>query len=165
MGEVLRQLSLILDRVRNELLELLRNPQVWGIIVLFVIFVFSIEAVEAYIEGPWPHQRRRDDRFNPLALGTRSAWLAVAILLMPGLLLAVVNAVVRFYRHLPYDSLHWVGWGLVMLAWVIFVAGSANILHFGQYLRRVGLITPAALLVCLLLGNFMLLLSLLEVTR
>lgn len=161
MSEILRQFSFLTD--------LLRNPQLWGIIVLFGIFVFSIEMVEGYMDGPWPHQRRGDDRFNPIALGSRSAWLAVAILLMPGLLLAVVNAAVRFYRNIPPEgvgwSLQWVGWGLVMLAWVVFVAGSTNILHFGQYLRRLGLITPAALLACLLLGDFMLLLSLLEVTR
>jgi hypothetical protein len=57
------------------------------------------------------------------------------------------------------------GWGLVMLAWVIFVAGSANLFQFGRYLRRVGLITPAALLVCLLLGDLLLLLSLVESAR
>ena len=169
MSEVLRQFSFLVDLLRNLLGELLRNPQLWAIILLFVIFVFSIEMVEGYMDGPWPHQRRGDERFNPLALGSRSAWLAVAILLMPGLLLAVVNAVVRFYRNIPPEglgwSLQWVGWGLVMLAWVVFVVGSNNVLHFGQYLRRLGLITPAALLVCLLLGNFMLLLSLLEVAR
>ena len=89
-----------------------------------------------------------------------------------GLLLAVVNAVVRFYRGLPTgalglptNTLHWMGLGLVMLSWVIFVAGSSNILHFGQYLRRVGLITPAALMVCLLLGDVMLLLALIEATK
>jgi hypothetical protein len=161
MGELLAPLGFVFD--------LLRNPQLWGIIILFAIFVFSIEMVEGYMDGPWPHQRRGLDRLNALALGSRSAWLAVAILIMPGLLLAVVNAVVRFYRNVPAEglgwSLQWVGWGLVMLAWLIFVAGSANVLHFGTYLRRLGLVTPAALLVCLLLGNLMLLLSLLEVTR
>lgn len=157
-----------MDELRRQLdpiLELARNPQLWGILVLFLIFVLSIEAVEGYLNGPWPHQRRGDERFNPLAIGSRSAWMAVAILLMPGLLLAVVNAVIRFYRNIPYDALHWVGWGLVMLAWIVFVAGSANIMHFGQYLRRVGIITPAALLICLLLGDLMLLLSLLDATR
>ena len=156
----------------GSLWELTRNPQLWGILILFAIFIVSIERVEGYIDGPWPHQRRGDDRFNPVALGSRSAWLAVAILLMPGLLLAVVNAVVRFYRGLPTgalglptNTLHWMGLGLVLLSWVIFVAGSSNILHFGQYLRRVGLITPAALMVCLLLGDVMLLLALIEATK
>ena len=197
MSEVLRQFEFVVQLLRNLLGELLRNPQLWAIILLFVIFVFSIEMVEGYMDGPWPHQRRGDERFNPLALGSRSAWLAVAILLMPGLLLAVVNAVVRLYKKSPPDglswllqsmvcrvqsglipncavgpapegfgwTLQWVGWVLIMLAWVVFVAGSNNVLHSGQYLRRLGLITPAALLVCLLLGNIMLLLSLLEVAR
>lgn len=157
MSEVMRLIAPVM--------ELARNPQLWIIIGLFVIFIFSIERVEAYVDGPWPHQRRADDRYNPLTAGSRSAWLAVAILLLPGMLLAVINTVVRFSRQQPYDSLHWMGLGLVLLAWVIFVAGSANVLHFGQYLRRVGLITPAALLVCLMLGDLLLLLSLLEAAR
>jgi hypothetical protein len=129
--------------------------------------------VEAYLTGPWPHQRRGGDRSSgSLALGHRSAWLAVAILLLPGLLLAVVNAVVRFYRRLPtgyaglpVDGLHLMGLALVLLTWAVFVVGSANVLHIGQYLRRVGLITPAALLVCVVLGNVMLLLALIEAAR
>lgn len=153
-----------ITRIVTPLLELARNPQLWVIGLLFMIFILSIERVEAYVDGPWPHQRRGNDRLNPLA-GTRSAWLAVAILLLPGTLLAVINTVVRFTRGQSYDNLHWMGWGLVMLAWLVFVAGSANILHFGSYLRRIGLITPAALLVCLLLGDLLLLLSLLETVR
>jgi hypothetical protein len=164
VGAIERQVALVR--------ELASTPQVWAILILFAIFIISIERVEGYLSGPWPHQRRGDDRFNPAALGSRSAWLAVAILLLPGLLLAVVNAVVRFYRGLPAgalglpaDSLTWLGLGLVLLSWAVFVAGSSNVLHFGQYLRRIGLITPAALLVCLLLGDVMLLLSLMEAAR
>lgn len=161
-----------IERQLGPILELARDPRLWGIVALFAVFIVSIERVEGYLSGPWPHQRRGDDRFNPLALGSRSAWLAVAMLLLPGLLLAVINAVVRFYRGLPAgvyglpaDALNLLGLGLVLLPWVVFVAGSTNVLHFGQYLRRVGLVTPAALLVCLLLGDVMLLLSLMEATR
>jgi hypothetical protein len=161
MGELISRLIPVIDQLRR----LAGDTRLWVIALLFIIFILSIERVEAYLDGPWPHQRRGDDRYNPLAPGSRSAWLAVAILLLPGMLLAVVNTVVRFSRSFPLDTLHWMGLGLVLLAWIVFVAGSANILHFGQYLRRVGLITPAALLVCLLLGDLMLLLSLLEAAR
>jgi len=159
-----RQVALVTD--------LARNPQVWAVLVLFGIFIISLERVEGFLFGPWPHQRRGDDRFNPLALGSRSAWLAVATLLLPGLLLALVNAVVRLSRGLPAnslglptDSLTWLGLVLLLVSWLVFVAGSTNVLRFGQYLRRIGLLTPMALLVCLLLGDVMLLLALMEATR
>jgi hypothetical protein len=175
VGAIERQLGslwALVERQLETVKELARNPQLWVILILFAIFVVSIERVEGYITGPWPHQRRGDDRFSSAALGSRSAWLAVGILLMPGLLLAVVNAVVRLRAGgqvgalgLPTNALNWMGLGLVMLSWVIFVAGSSNIVHFGQYLRRVGLIAPAALMVCLLLGDVMLLLALIEATK
>jgi hypothetical protein len=168
MGGLEQQLRPVLTPI----LELLRDTRVWGILILCLLFIYSIELVEGYVAGPWPHQRRGDDRFDPLAPGSRSAWMAVAILLMPGLLLAVVIAVVRFAKQLPtgfaglpIDGLHGVGLGLVLFAWAVFVAGKANLLQLNQYLRRVGLITPAALLVCLMLGDLMLLLSLIEATR
>ncbi|MCC6628107.1 MAG: hypothetical protein IT340_11980 [Chloroflexi bacterium] len=161
-----------IERQLGPLVELVKDQRLWAIIVLFALFVLSIERVEGYLTGPWPHQRRGDDRYNPMALGSRSAWLAVAILLLPGLLLAVINAVVRFSQDrptgaygVPTDGLQVVGLGLVLFAWVVFVAGSTNVLHFGQYLRRVGLVTPVALLVCLLLGDLMLLLALVEAVR
>jgi hypothetical protein len=160
------------ERQLAPLLDLARDQRLWGIAVLFVLFVLSIERVEGYLTGPWPHQRRGDDRYNPLALGSRSAWLAVAVLLLPGLLLAVIIAVVAYTNDLPVgaygvpvDTQQRLGLGLVLVAWLVFVAGSTNVLHFGQYLRRVGLVTPIALLVCLLLGDLMLLLALIDVTR
>jgi hypothetical protein len=149
-----------LDEVRNVLR--LEDSRVWILIGLCVALVFTIQSVETATEGAWPHQRR-PSRMAPQARSAQGAWGAVALLLLPGILLGILNVAVLLWRDLPHTQSQLLGGFLVGLIWLIFVGASANFLGMGRLLRQGGPAGPLALLVLVIAGDILLLAGLLGI--
>jgi hypothetical protein len=149
-----------LDEVR----EILRldDSRIWLLIGLCVALVFTIQSVETATEGAWPHQRR-PSRMAPQARSAQGAWGAVALLLLPGIVLGILNVAVLLWRGLPHTQSQVLGWYLVGLIWVIFVGASANVLGMGRLLRQSGPAGPLALLVLVVAGDLLLVAGLLTI--
>lgn len=140
----------------------LGDSRIWLLLGLCIALVFTIQSVETATEGAWPHQRR-PSRMAPRARTAQGAWGLVAMLLLPGLLLAILNVAVLVWRSFPYNQAQIIGAFLVGLIWVIFVAASANLLGMGSLLRQGGAAGPIALLVILIAGDLLLLAGLLNI--
>ncbi len=148
----------------EEIREMLRldDSRVWLLIGLCVALVFTIQSVETATEGAWPHQRR-PARMAPRARAAQGAWGAVALLLLPGIVLGILNVAVLLWRGLPHTQAQMLGGLLVGVIWLIFVGASANFLGMGRLLRQGGLAGPLALLILVIAGDVLLLAGLLTV--
>jgi hypothetical protein len=148
----------------EEIRDVLRldDSRVWLLIGLCVALVFTIQSVETATEGAWPHQRR-PARMARQARSAQGAWGAVALLLLPGIVLGILNVAVLIWRNLPHVQAQLLGGFLVGLIWVIFVGASVNFLGMGRLLRQGGPAGPLALLVLIVAGDLLLLAGLLDV--
>ena len=148
----------------EEIRDVLRldDSRVWLLIGLCVALVFTIQSVETATEGAWPHQRR-PARMARQARSAQGAWGAVALLLLPGIVLGILNVAVLLWRNLPHEQTQLLGGFLVGLIWVIFVGASVNFLGMGRLLRQGGPAGPLALLVLVVAGDLLLLAGLLDV--
>jgi hypothetical protein len=148
----------------EEIRDVLRldDSRVWLLIGLCVALVFTIQSVETATEGAWPHQRR-PARMARQARSAQGAWGAVALLLLPGIVLGILNVAVLLWRNLPHVQAQLLGGFLVGLIWVIFVGASVNFLGMGRLLRQGGPAGPLALLVLIVAGDLLLLAGLLDV--
>ena len=144
--------------------ELLRidDGRLWLLVLLGVALVFTIQAVEGSVEGVWPHQRRAA-RLAPGARAVHGVWAYVALMLLPGMLLGVLNLAVLLWRAVPHTETQLLGGFFVALAWLIFVAVSVDFMRFGRFMGQVGLVGPVALLAVLVVGDALLLIALLDV--
>ena len=140
----------------------LDDSRAWLLIGLCVALVFTIQSVETATEGAWPHQRR-PARMARQARSAQGAWGAVALLLLPGIVLGILNVAVLLWRNLPHAQAQLLGGFLVGLIWVIFVGASVNFLGMGRLLRQGGPAGPLALLVLIVAGDLLLLAGLLDV--
>ena len=148
----------------DEIREVLRldDSRVWLLIGLCVALVFTIQAVETATEGAWPHQRRPSS-IAPQARSAQGAWGAVALLLLPGILLGILTVAVLLWRGFPHSQAQLLGGFLVGLIWIIFVGASANLFGMGRLLRQGGAAGPLALLVLVIAGDLLLLAGLLNI--
>ena len=148
----------------DEMRELLRldDSRIWLLIGLCVALVFTIQSVETATEGAWPHQRR-PARMAPQARTAQGAWGAVALLLLPGIVLGILNVAVLLWRGFPHSQAQVLGGFLVGLIWLIFVGASINFMGMGRMLRQGGLAGPLALLILLVAGDLLLVAGLLNI--
>ena len=144
--------------------ELLRfeDGRLWLLIGICIALVFTIQAVEGSVDGAWPHLRR-PARMAPGARAVAGVWSYVALLLLPGMLLAALNVVILLWRQLPNSNAQFLGGVFVGVAWLIFIGVSVNAFGLERYMGRVGPVGPAAMLGVLLVGDALLLISLLEI--
>ena len=148
----------------DEARDLLRleDRRLWLLVALCVALVLTIQAVEAAVEGAWPHQRR-PARLAPGARAVHGVWSFVALLLLPGLLLGVLNLTVLLWRDLPHTDTQLLGGLFVGLGWLLFLGVSADVLGFGRYMGQVGPVGPVAMMAVLVVGDALLLIALLDV--
>lgn len=140
---------------------MLSDPRFWLLILVAVLLIFTVEAVEHYVDGAWPQLRHAAPAFRSQAL-ERSLWGAVALLLLPGILLALANLALLVWRNLPQTSTQILGAFFLGLGWLLFALSSMNLGGFGEYLRQIGVAGPLTLLVLLLVGDLLLLAALLD---
>jgi hypothetical protein len=148
----------------DEIREFLRlgDSRLWLLIGLCVALVFTIQSVETATEGAWPHQRR-PSRIAPRARVAQGAWGAVALLLLPGIMLGILNVAALIWRGMPHTQAQLLGGFLIGLIWIVFVAASANVLGMGRLLRQGGLAGPLALLILVIAGDVLLIAGLLTI--
>lgn len=147
----------------DEARDLLRidDGRLWLLVGVCLALVFTIQAVEGSVEGVWPHQRRAA-RFAPGARAVHGVWSYVALLLLPGMLLGVLNLAVLLWRELDASETQLLGGFFVALAWLIFVAVSVDVFRFGRFMGQVGPVGPAAMMAVLVVGDLLLLIALLD---
>ena len=87
----------------------------------------------------------------------------MALLLLPGIVLGILNVAVLLWRDLPHSQAQLLGGFLIGLIWLIFVGASVNFLGMGRLLRQGGPAGPLALLVLVVAGDALLLAGLLEI--
>jgi len=137
------------------------DPRLYLLIGVAVLLIFTIESIESYVEGAWPQLRRDAPAFRAQAIG-RSLWVTVAFLLLPGIVLALGNLGLLVWKGLPQNSTQIFGAFFLGIGWLVFTLTSINLAGLGRYMRKVGPAAPLALLVCLLVGDLLLLASLLD---
>ena len=144
--------------------NILHDRGFWVVVFASLGLLLTIERVQAYANGPWP-QLRRDTERRPIAMGNPLAWYAVMILLLPGLVLLLANVAILLWAKYPRRSVQVLASFLLILPWVVFVAGSIDGLGLGPYLRRVGIALPLALCVSLLLADLLLFFTFLDLVQ
>lgn len=132
------------------------------LVALCVALLLTLQAVERSVDGAWPHQRRTA-RMAPGARAVQGVWWWVALLLLPGMLLAILNLAVLVWRDLPETQAQLLGGAFVALVWLLFVLVSFDVLGMGRFMVQVGAAGPAAMLILLIAGDLLLLIALLEI--
>lgn len=141
--------------------KLVTDPRLWLLIGVAILLIFTIEAIEGYVQGLWPQLRQDAPAFRSQLIG-QSLWSFVAFLLLPGIVLALLNLGLLVWQGLPQNSTQIFGAFFLGLGWLIFALTSMNLAGFGSYMRRVGPAAPLGLIVCLLVGDLLLLAALLD---
>lgn len=134
----------------------------WLLIGVCLLGVLTIEAVEAAVEGAWPHQRR-PTRMLPRERSAHAIWGIVALLVLPGILLEILNLGVLVWRNLDHTETQVIGSIFVGIGWVIFLLISIDRLPVRRYLAAVGPVAPIALLAILLVGDVLLLTAFIDI--
>jgi hypothetical protein len=134
----------------------------WLLIALGVALLFTVQSVESAVDGAWPHQRRPSN-FLPRARAVQTGWAVVALLIIPGGLLAVGNVAVAMWQDTAHTDAQVLGGWLLGISWVIFLLGSLNILGFTRLLNVIGVTGTIVLLLILLVADILLLSSFLDI--
>lgn len=148
------------DEVREALR--IENERLWLLIGVCVALVGTIQAVERSVDGAWPHQLRPSQGATR-GRGGPTGWTAVALLLLPGILLGVLNLTVMLWRDVEPTDAHRLGGFFVAFAWVVFVLVSVDLFRVGRFMRSVGVVGPAAILLLLIAGDTLLLIALVDI--
>jgi hypothetical protein len=142
--------------------SLLTDVRLWLLIILSIAMLFTIEAIEEFVEGSWPQLRRPFDFWGSFG-ELRNLWVAVAMFVLPGLVLTILNLALLLIRDLPHSSVQVLGTIFVVVGWLVFLMTAINLFGIGTYLRTVGFVVPLALLVVLGIGDALLLISLIDI--
>lgn len=134
----------------------------WLLIALVVALLLTIQSVETAVDGAWPHQRRPSS-FLPRARTVQAGWAAVAILLIPGILLAIGNVAVTIWQDTPGTDAQSLGGWLLGLSWLVFLLGSLNLLGFTRLLNVIGISGTLVLVLVLLVADILLLSAFLDI--
>jgi hypothetical protein len=138
------------------------NRLLWLLIGVCLAMVFTLEAVEAAVEGAWPHQRR-PTRMLPRERSAHAIWGYVALLVLPGALLEILNLGVLVWRKLEHTQTQVLGSIFVGAGWLVFLLASTDRLPVRRYLASVGPVAPIALFGVLLVGDTLLLVAFLDI--
>jgi hypothetical protein len=134
------------------------NHLLWLLIGVCVAMFFTLEAVEAAVEGAWPHQRRP----STMARSERAAqpvWGVVAALVLPGAVLEIAILAVMLWKHVARPETLIVGSIMLGIGWVLFMLASLDRLRVRGMLVAAGAAAPLALAAMLLIADFLLLVA------
>lgn len=141
---------------------MLLDTRLWLLIGLSIAMLFTIEAIEDFIEGAWPHMRRPANGWGGISR-PQTLWVSVALFVLPGLVLTILNLAILVWRGLPYTNMQVLGTIFVVVGWLIFLATTTDLGGIGAYLHETGLVAPLALVLVLALGDLLLLISLIDI--
>ncbi len=134
----------------------------WMLVVACIGMVYTIQAVETAVDGAWPHQRR-PARLSTGARSVQKTWSWVALLLLPGVGLIILNLAIIVWRGLEVSQTQLMGGVFVAIAWIAFVLVSSNTFGMGTFMGKVGPVGPLALMALLLVGDLLLLTAVLSI--
>jgi hypothetical protein len=141
---------------------LLTDVRLWLLIILSIAMIFTIEAIEEFVEGSWPQLKRPYDFWGSVGQ-LRNLWIAVAMFVLPGLVLTILNLAILLIRDLPHNNVQVLGTIFVVMGWLVFLLTAINLLGIGTYLRTAGFVVPLALVLILGIGDLLLVISLFEI--
>ncbi|HET9014743.1 MAG TPA: hypothetical protein VFN57_04065 [Thermomicrobiaceae bacterium] len=141
---------------------MLLDSRLWLLIGLSVAMLFTIEAIEEFVDGAWP-QMRRPAGGSGAAGQVRPLWVGVAMVVLPGLVLTILNLALLLVRDLPFSNVQILGTIFVVAGWLVFLATTTDLVGVGTYLQEVGIVAPLALVVVLVVGDLLLLVSLIDI--
>lgn len=134
----------------------------WLLIGLCVALLLTLQAVETAVEGAWPSDRRAV-RFTPRARTVQASWAWVAMLIIPGGLLAIANVAALIWREVPHTDAQVIGSVLLGIGWILFLLFSLNIFRLGRLFGNLGVVGPLALMLILIVGDILLIIGLTDV--
>ncbi|MGH2560987.1 MAG: hypothetical protein ACRDJH_18125 [Thermomicrobiales bacterium] len=138
------------------------DRQLWLLIGLCLVMIYTIQAVEEAVEGAWPHQRRPSTML-PRARAVHTMWGLVALLVLPGMLLAIMNVGMIVWKDVTRPETLALGGLFLAIGWGIFLLGSIDRLRLRRFVGNVGLPGAIALTLVLLIGDLLLLIAFLDV--
>jgi hypothetical protein len=141
---------------------LLIDGRLWLLIGLSIAMLFTIEAIEDFTDGAWPQMRRPSGYFEAVG-SSRALWMAVAMLVLPGLVLTILNLAVLVWKDLPYGNTLVIGTIFIIVGWLLFLATTIDLAGIGLFLERSGAVAPLALLVVLIAGDLLLLIAFIQI--
>lgn len=141
---------------------MLLDTRLWLLIGLSIAMLFTIEAIEEFAEGAWPHLRRPSNDTGAVG-GTRALWIGVALFVLPGLVLTILNLALLLAEDLPYANTQLLGTIFVVIGWLVFLTTTTDLGGIGTYLQDVGVVAPLALVVVLTIGDLLLLIGLVDI--
>lgn len=149
-----------MDELRDILSRV--DTEIWLLAGLCVVTVLTLQAVDAAVDGAWPHQHR-SIRIGPGGRNAHRGWGVAAALLLPGLLLGIANLAIIAWRDADRGDAHLLGSILVGAGWLLFIFGTSARLPIGRYIRQAGVAGPLALIAVLIAGDALLLIGLLDI--
>lgn len=134
----------------------------WLLFLVIIALLFTLQGLEAAVEGFWPHQRR-DNQYVPGAKGIQPAWSLAALLIVPGgLALIGIIATMIWQKQSATDGAIMGGW-LLALGWVLFLLFGLNIAGLGKVLGSLGMLGPVAIAMVLLIADFLLIVTFFDI--
>lgn len=134
----------------------------WLLIGLCVALLLTLQAVETAVEGAWPSDRR-PSQFAPRARTVQASWAWVAMLIIPGGLLAIANVAALIWRDVKHTDAQLVGSVLLGIGWILFLLFSLDVLRLGRLMGNLGIVGPLALMLILIVGDILLLIGLTDI--
>ena len=138
------------------------NHLLWVLIGVCIAMVLTLDAVQAAVEGAWPHQHR-PSQLLPHERTAQSIWGIVAVLIIAGGLLFITNLGILLWQDEKHGDGLVLGSILLGVAWVIFLLTSIDSLGIRRYLSSIGPSAPLAVMVVLIAAAVLLVLSLLDI--
>ena len=138
------------------------NHLLWVLIGVSIAMVLTLDAVQSAVDGAWPHQHR-PSRLLPHERTAQSIWGVVAVLIIGGGLILIINLGILLWQEVDYGDSLVLGGILLAVGWVIFLLMSIESLGIRRYLSSIGPTAPLAVMVVLIAAIVLLVLSLLDI--
>jgi tryptophan-rich sensory protein len=134
----------------------------WLLIAIAVALLLTVQAIETAVEGAWPHHRRPSN-YVPRARAVQTSWAFVALLVIPGALLAIGNVAVMIWQDSPQPEGQALGGTLLGIGWLLFLLFSLDVFNLGKLMGNLGIIGPIALMVLLVVADIFLYIAFREI--
>ena len=134
----------------------------WLLIALIIALLFTIQSVESAVDGAWPNQRRPSS-YLPRARMVQAGWAIIALLVIPGGLLAIGNVAIAMWQDIGRTDTQVLGGWLLGISWVVFLIGSRSLFGVTRILNVIGIAGTIVLLIVLLIADLLLLSAFLDI--
>lgn len=138
------------------------NHLLWALIAVCIAMVLTLDAIQAAVDGAWPHQHR-PSRLLPHERTAQSLWGVVAVVIIAAGLLLITNLGILLWQGSSSNDGLVLAGILLAVGWVIFLLTSIESLGIRRYLTSIGPSAPLAVLVVLVAAMVLLVLTLIDI--